>query len=80
MILLSEQSEIDADSRVDWLEKVLIVLFRVVNVATDGVACHLGGWKWHEKLFQVRRSRFLVQPQIVCFGWHYHRHAVMNCR
>ena len=51
MILLLEQSEIDARSRIDWLEKVLIVLFRVVNVATDGVAGHLRCWKWHEKFF-----------------------------
>lgn len=62
MILLSEQSEIDADSRIDWLKKVLIVLFRVVNVATDGVAGHLGGGKRYEEFFQVRGSRFLIQP------------------
>jgi hypothetical protein len=46
-----EQPKIDAYRRVDGLQQVFIVLFRVVNVATDGVAGHLGGRKWYKQVF-----------------------------
>jgi len=60
-----EQPEIHAYGWVDWLQQVFIVLFRVVNVATDSMAGHLGGRKWYKQVFQVCRSRSLVQPQVV---------------
>ena len=73
-----KQSEIDAYRGIDWLEQVFIVLFRIVDVATDRMARHLGSWERHEEIFQVRRSRVFTQPERVCFRWQYHRHPVMN--
>jgi hypothetical protein len=51
-----KQSEIDAYRGIDWLEQVFIVLFRIVDVATDGVADHFGGRKRYEQVLQVRCS------------------------
>ena len=65
MILLSEQSEIDADSRIDWLQQVLAVGLGIVDVTTDCVAGHLGSGKRDEQVFQVGSSRIFTQPQIV---------------
>jgi hypothetical protein len=60
-----KQSEIDAYRGIDGLEQVFIVLFRIVNVATDGVTDHIAGRKRYEQVFHVCRARVLTQPQIV---------------
>ena len=53
---VSEEPEVDADIRVDGLQKLLAVAFRAVNVAADGVTGHFRGGKWDKDLFQIRRS------------------------